>query len=109
MKKFFGILMMMMAVVLMTFTVSSCTENIRAKNWGGKMTYELSSDQKLVNVTWKDSDMWVLTRPMRPDEVAETYKFTEKSAWGVMKGEITFVETKTIFGLGAVREVVQKE
>jgi hypothetical protein len=76
-------------------TQISCTENSRARNWGGNITIKLDSDTKLVNATWRDNDLWVLTRQMRLDETPETYKFSEKSHFGVLQGEILFVETKT--------------
>ena len=47
----------------------------------------------VVNVTWKDTDMWILTRPMRAGDIPEVYKFKEKSTFGVMEGEITIVES----------------
>ena len=77
--------------VMMLF--NSCTENTRAKAWGGSMTINLEQNQKLVNVTWKDADMWILTRPMRAGETNETYYFKEKSTFGVMEGQITIIES----------------
>ena len=74
--------------------VPGCTEQIRAKSFGGKSEQEVPKGQKLVNATWKDSNLWILTRPMRDCEVAETYKFSESSAYGMMQGEITFKESK---------------
>ncbi len=56
------------------------------------MTINLEKGEKLVNVTWKDADMWILTRAIREGEREEIYKFTEKSTFGVMQGEITIVE-----------------
>lgn len=72
---------------------SSCTDNQRAKSWGGKMTINLEPGQKVVNVTWKRGDMWILTRPMRAGETPETYKFIENSTWGVLQGEATIIES----------------
>lgn len=90
MKKIFGILMLVALVAII-----GCTENGRAKNWGGEMELILEPNQKLVNITWKDADMWVLTRPMTDSDSAETYKFSENSNYGVMEGTITIVENKT--------------
>jgi len=87
----FGILMIL--IVGISFVATSCTENTRAKRWGGSMTVTLDSHQKLVNVTWKDSHMWILTRPMRVGETNEVYTFKEKSTYGVMEGTITIVES----------------
>jgi len=79
-------------IALISFT--SCTKNQMAKSYGAKMTIELEPSTKLVNATWKDSDLWVLTRPMKADEKPETYKFSEKSTYGIWEGQITFVEVK---------------
>jgi hypothetical protein len=90
MKKF---ILLISILTLISFT--SCTENYRAKRLGGKMTVELAPNTKLINATWKDSDLWVLTREMKLLEQPEIYKFAEKSTYGLFEGEITFVETKT--------------
>lgn len=64
----------------------SCTEQERAKNFGGNATETLIPRQKLITITWKDNSLWYLTRPMRADEKAETYTFKESSSWGAMQG-----------------------
>lgn len=86
------IALMLLMCVALAFT--SCTENTMAKNYGGKMTIELKSNQKFINATWKEDNLWVLTKTMSATDVPETYKFTEKSTFGVMEGEITIKETK---------------
>lgn len=62
------------------------------KNYGGEMTIELEPGQKLEEITWKDDDLWILSRPMREDEQSETHTFYEKSEWGVFEGTVTVVE-----------------
>ena len=74
--------------------LGSCTENNRVKNWGGEGTINLPKGRKLVNVTWKNTQVWYLTRPMTSTDVAETYQFHEESSWGVMEGTYSIVETK---------------
>lgn len=76
------------------FVLGSCTENARVKNFGGEGTINLPQGRKLVNVTWKDTQLWYLTRQMKPDEVAETYLFQEESSWGVIEGTYNIVESK---------------
>ena len=73
---------------------SSCTENERVKTWGGEGTINLPQGRKLVTVTWKETEIWYLTRPMKEGDVAETYKFQEESSWGVIEGTYNIVETK---------------
>lgn len=72
----------------------SCTENQRAKRFGGTMQIGLPPNYKLENVTWKNEQMWYLTRPMRVDEKAEIYQFQEKSSFGLVEGSVIFTESK---------------
>jgi hypothetical protein len=82
-------------VVLSSLALFSCTENSRVKNWGGDGTINLPENTKLVNITWKETEVWYLTRPMDSTDVAQTYKFHEESSFGVMEGTYTVIETKT--------------
>lgn len=84
----------MLALSLTTMLFISCTENGRAKNWGGTSTQELECGQKLIEVTWKGENMWILTRTMREDEVAEEYHFQEESSYGLMEGTVVIKECK---------------
>lgn len=72
----------------------SCTENSRVKNFGGTGDINLPKGQKLVNVTWKENQIWYLTRKMRINETPETYQFQEESGWGVVEGTYYIHETK---------------
>jgi hypothetical protein len=74
--------------------LGSCTQNQRAKRWGGTANYNLECNKKLVEVTWKGEEMWFLTRNMREDEVAETYKFNEESSYGILEGTVVIKECK---------------
>lgn len=85
----------LLVVLVLTIAVlaSSCTDNQMARQYGGKETIELNAGERLVNVTWKGkegSDMWILTKQdtTRP----AVYKFTERSNYGIMEGEVTIVE-----------------
>lgn len=70
-----------------------CTENQRAKNFGGSYTVNLPGGQKLVNASWKKDDLWYLIRPMR-GETPETLTLVEDSSFGVLSGEVIFVESR---------------
>jgi hypothetical protein len=83
----------LMLFVLMA-GLASCTQNERAKYFGGNATFNLPPGQKLVNVTWKDDHLWYLTKPMTTNDVVETYTFKEKSSHGLMEGSVTLIETK---------------
>jgi hypothetical protein len=77
-----------------TIVLFSCTENARVKNFGGEGILNLPKGQKLVNVTWKETQLWYLTRTMHDNETAETYQFQEESGWGVIEGTFNIIETK---------------
>jgi len=78
----------------MLINLTACTGNVRAKRFGGTMTVELPANQKLVNATWKDSQLWYLSKPMSKTDTAVTYTFKEKSNYGIREGSVIFVETK---------------
>lgn len=80
--------------ILIGIMVTSCTENSRVKNWGGEGTINLPKGRKLVNVTWKETEIWYLTRQMDSNDVAETYQFHEESSYGVVEGTYNIIETK---------------
>ena len=80
------------AISVILFT--SCTQNEIAKNYGGNLTVEIPKGQKLVNVTWKEVEVWYLTRPMDSTDKAETFIFQEKSSFGVWEGTIILKESK---------------
>jgi hypothetical protein len=83
-----------LAIALLAISLASCTENSRVKNFGGEGTLNLPKGQKLITVTWKDTQLWYLTRSMNSTDVAETYTFHEESSFGVLQGTYNIVETK---------------
>ena len=91
MKKLFGLLM----ISIIAITLMSCTENQRAKSWGGTADVDIQPNYKVMNVTWKDNDLWILVRPMAATDVPETYSFYEKSGWGILNGKYILKESKT--------------
>jgi hypothetical protein len=74
------LMMILVAMVVM----SSCTENVRARHFGGTETLALKPNEKVLNVTWKDNEMWVCTQ----DTITGVVYFREKSSWGVMEGTV---------------------
>ena len=83
----------LMAVVVVSSLLVGCGSNFAAKNLGGDMTVNLEPNQKLINATWKDDNLWYLTRPMKEGEEAEVLTFQQKSEFGVFEGTVTFVES----------------
>lgn len=92
MRKCDKIFLSVLVLITTILFVSACTEQERAKTFGGTMTTEIAADQKLVNVTWKENELWILTRPRKPGEVPESYTFYEQSAWGMWEGTVLIKE-----------------
>ena len=74
----------------------SCTENQRARQFGGTITIELPPGEKLVMATWKETDLFYLTEPMDSNYVPKTKTFREDSSWGVMESTVIFKERKSV-------------
>jgi hypothetical protein len=69
----------------------SCTGQQMAKQYGGKTTINLTPNERLINITWKDDNsLWILTKndTTQPQE----YKFKENSAFGLIEGEVIIKE-----------------
>jgi len=85
-------LLVLAALALILLMSLGCTSNQRAKDYGGTMTIDLPVGQKLVNASWKNSDLWYLTRLRREGEQQEVFTFKEDSSYGVMQGTVIFKE-----------------
>lgn len=81
------------AFALLIF-LSACTDNQRAKAWGGIITVDIPKGNKLVTATWKNEDLWYLYTPMASEDVPKTSILKEQSSFGVIEGAVHFVETK---------------
>lgn len=81
-------------IIIALICMCSCTEQIRTRQFGGKMEIRLPAGQELMEATWKDDDLFYLTRPMAPDYVPVTKTFQESSSWGVMESTVYFIETQ---------------
>lgn len=69
---------------LVSLSLFSCTENQRARQWGGKEKISLKKNEVLLNMTWKESNLWIQTL----DTTTGIQYFREKSSWGMWEGEI---------------------
>jgi hypothetical protein len=81
-------------VLLLALFLTGCTKNQMARNFGGTENVELKAGRKLVNVTWKESSLWVLTRPMLPQDSVQTYTFEEQSSFGIAEGTVVIKESR---------------
>lgn len=83
-----------LTVLGMFVSLNGCSDQERAKSFGGDMILELPANQKLEEITWKDDNLWYLTRPMRTNEEAETHVFQQDSVFGVFEGTVTIIESR---------------
>jgi len=77
MKKF--IFLSLVVVALM-----SCTDNQRARNFGGTETIKLEPNEEFINITWKQDNLWVIVK----DKNTGKFYAREKSSFGVMQGKV---------------------
>ncbi len=89
MKKSIKMFLFISLALLMGFGYISCTENDRAKHWGGTMSITVPAGEEFVNATWKDSDLWIITR-----DKANPNKFYmhESSSFGIMEGTVNITQ-----------------
>ena len=64
------------------------------RTFGGTTEIKLPPYEKLVTATWRGSDLWYLTRPMRPNDNSEILIFRESSALGIAEGKVIFYESR---------------
>ena len=82
------------AIAILLITLTACTDNMKVKEYGGTAEMYLQKGEKLVNMTWKEDNLWVLTKPMTDTDIAETYTFSESSSFGVFEGTYIVHEVK---------------
>jgi hypothetical protein len=76
----------LMMILVTMVVMSSCTDNARARHFGGTETLALNPNEVVLNVTWKDNDMWICTK----DTTSCVVYFREKSSWGMVEGAVVF-------------------
>ena len=72
----------MIAITLLALV--SCTDNQRARSFGGTETVKLEPNEKFINITWKQDNLWIIVQ----DTVTGTIYAKEKSSFGVMQGKV---------------------
>lgn len=72
----------MVAITLLT--LASCTDNQRARSFGGTETIKIEPQEKFINITWKQDNLWIIVQ----DTVTGTIYAKEKSSFGVMQGKV---------------------
>lgn len=91
MKKFiFGAL----CALAMTIGFSSCTENQRARTFGGTTVIEVERGQKVMMATWKDEDLFYMTEEMDSTYVPHNKTLVESSSFGLIESKVIFKESR---------------
>lgn len=80
-------------IITIAFITCSCDQTF-TKYFGGTTTINLEPGEKLIEVTWKDDNIWYLVEPMSDEYTPTTKIFKESSRFGVLQGKIIFNETK---------------
>lgn len=86
------IILIFTAIICIVLT--SCTRQQMTREFGGKMEIRLPAGQELMMVTWKENDLFYLTRPMFPDYAPVTKTFKESSSFGIMESTVLFIESR---------------
>ncbi len=71
-------------ILLATLVLISCTDNQRARKFGGTETVKLEPQEKFINISWKQDDLWIVVQ----DTITGKYYVREKSSFGLMQGKI---------------------
>lgn len=91
MGKKINIVVSLLAALVLALT--SC-QNTGTRSFGGSSEIHLEKGQRLLEITWKNSDLWILTEPMDSAYIPKVKKFYEKSDLGILEGTITIYESK---------------
>jgi uncharacterized protein YcfL len=74
--------LLMVAIILLALV--SCTDNQRARSFGGTETVKLEPQEKFINITWKQDNLWVIVQ----DTITGTIYAKEKSSYGLVQGKV---------------------
>ena len=80
--------------LLTILSFSSCTEQSRVRNFGGKMEIEVPVGYKVTSATWKETELFYFLEPMEEGYVPKEKKFVESSSYGMLESEVTFKEKR---------------
>lgn len=81
-------------LIIASLAFMSCTDNARAKVFGGITSIVIDEGRKVVTASWKESGLWILTEPMKPEDSPRTLEYVEKSNLGLMEGKIILIERR---------------
>lgn len=71
-------------VIITLLTLFSCTDNQMARNYGGTETIKLEPQEKFINITWKQDNIWIVIQ----DTTTGIIYAKEKSSFGLVQGKV---------------------
>jgi len=77
-------MMKKLMIVAVVIGLVSCTDNTNARRWGGTEEIKLRPNEKFMNITWKENDLWIITQ----DTITKVCYAREKSSFGLLEGEL---------------------
>ena len=80
-------------LLLVLISITGCEQTV-SRNFGGSITITLNPGERLIEATWKKSNLWYLIEPMDSDYVPKTKVFKESALFGVLNGTVTFIESR---------------
>lgn len=80
--------------LLTILSFSSCTEQARVREFGGKMDVEVPAGYKVTSATWKETELFYFLEPMEEGYIPKEKKFVESSSYGFWESEVTFKEKR---------------
>jgi hypothetical protein len=78
--------------IVAALAFASCTENERAKQFGGTMKVDLPPNTEFVSATWKNDELWYIHRPRKEGETSDVVTMQEDSVFGLVEGKVVFTE-----------------
>lgn len=60
--------------------------NTMARHWGGTLEVKIPPNHVVLNATWKEQSLWVVSKDTLTGEVS----FWESSSWGIAEGHVKF-------------------
>ena len=76
-----------LALTALIFIMSACAEETKTEEIKTEVPKEtilrLPACAKLINVSWKNDNLWYLTRPLRTKETTETYTFKKELGFSI--------------------------
>lgn len=90
MRKFLTISLVLAA----TLAIFSCTQNQRARNFGGTMEIKVKPGYKVNMATWKGDNLFYMIEKMDSSYVPTEKILVEDASFGVLETKVKFIESR---------------